>query len=59
MPPYDGVHILFPGDRAQQGRWAEEHTLFAHVTRFGDQPRARKLAVHIGSEVLGAPQLGW
>ncbi|WP_245936632.1 hypothetical protein [Streptomyces cahuitamycinicus] len=34
----------------------EEHTVFVHVTKFGDLPRARKLAAHIGSEVLGEPQ---
>ncbi|WP_234352972.1 hypothetical protein [Streptomyces sp. NRRL B-1140] len=58
-PPYDGVQVAFHGDRAQQGRWTEEHTVFVHVTKFGDLPRARKLAAHIGSEVLGEPQLGW
>ncbi|MFJ7290321.1 hypothetical protein [Streptomyces collinus] len=58
-PPYDGVQVVFHGDRAQRGRWTEEHTVFVHVTKFGDLPRARKLAAHIGGEVLGEPQLGW
>ncbi|MER5832065.1 hypothetical protein ABT116_14775 [Streptomyces sp. NPDC002130] len=58
-PPYDGVQVVFHGDRAQQGRWIAEHTVFVHVTKFGDLPRARRLAAHIGSEVLGEPQLGW
>jgi hypothetical protein len=52
-PPYDGVQVAFHGDRAQRGRWTEEHTVFVHVTKFGDLPRARKLAAYIGSEVLG------
>jgi hypothetical protein len=58
-PPYDGVQIAFHGDRAQRGRWTEEHTVFVHVTKWGDLPRARKLAAYIGGEVLGEPQLGW
>ncbi|MFI2720560.1 hypothetical protein ACH5AI_30195 [Streptomyces collinus] len=58
-PPYDGVQVVFHGDKAQRGRWTEEHTVFVHVTKFGDLPRARKLAARIGGEVLGEPQLGW
>ncbi|GAA2267744.1 hypothetical protein GCM10010415_36310 [Streptomyces atrovirens] len=58
-PKYDGVQVLFHGDEAQYGDWTEEHTVFVHVTKFGDLPRARKLAAHIGSEVLGEAQLGW
>ncbi|MEU0167626.1 hypothetical protein ABZ214_19490 [Streptomyces iakyrus] len=58
-PRYDGVQIAFHGDRAQRGRRTEEHTVFVHVTKYGDLPRARKLAAHIGGEVLGEPQLGW
>nr|WTB28978.1 hypothetical protein OG781_05110 [Streptomyces sp. NBC_00830] len=41
------------------GRWTEHHTVFVHVDKWGDLPRAQKLAAHIGSEVLGEPQLGW
>ncbi|GAA4954611.1 hypothetical protein ADK41_02610 [Streptomyces caelestis] len=58
-PKYDGVHVVFHGDEAQYGHWTEEHTVFVHVTKFGDPPRARKLAAHIGGEVLGEAQLGW
>ncbi|MFI9583481.1 hypothetical protein ACIHCQ_16885 [Streptomyces sp. NPDC052236] len=56
---YDGVQVVFHGDQAQLGRWIEHHTVFVHVTNWGDLPRAQKLAAHIGSEVLGEKQLGW
>ncbi|WP_328891940.1 hypothetical protein [Streptomyces sp. NBC_00316] len=56
---YDGVQIVFHGDHAQWDRWTEHHTVFVHVDKWGDLPRAQKLAAHIGSEVLGEPQLGW
>ncbi|GHB01234.1 hypothetical protein [Streptomyces chryseus] len=56
---YDGVQVVFHGDQAQWGRWTEHHTVFVHVDKWGDLPRARKLAAHIGSEVLGEEQLGW
>lgn len=58
-PKYDGVQVMFHGDEAQYGDWTEEHTVFVHVTKLGDLPRARKLAAHVGSEVLGEAQLGW
>uniref|UniRef100_A0AAU2JSC6 Uncharacterized protein n=1 Tax=Streptomyces sp. NBC_00049 TaxID=2903617 RepID=A0AAU2JSC6_9ACTN len=56
---YDGVQIVFHGDCAQWGGSTGHHTLFVHVDKWGDLPRARKLAAHIGSEVLGEEQLGW
>ncbi|MFJ4541752.1 hypothetical protein ACIP39_38150 [Streptomyces tibetensis] len=56
---YDGVQVVFHNDRAQWGSRAEHHTVFVHVTKFGDLARAQKLAAHIGSEVLGDSQLGW
>ncbi|MFJ3983614.1 hypothetical protein [Streptomyces fungicidicus] len=57
---YDGVQVVFHGDEAQYGdRWTEDHTVFVHVTKYGDPERARKLAAHIGGEVLGEAQLGW
>ncbi|GHH89649.1 hypothetical protein [Streptomyces capillispiralis] len=56
---HDGVQIVFHGDDAQYGKWAEDHTVFVHVTKYGDLERAQKLAAHIGSEVLGEAQLGW
>ncbi|MFD7705063.1 hypothetical protein [Streptomyces caelestis] len=58
-PKYDGDQVVFHGDEAQHGgRWTEEHTVFVQVTEFGDLPRARRLAAHIGGEVLGEAQLG-
>ncbi|MFE6750431.1 hypothetical protein ACFVGM_31585 [Kitasatospora purpeofusca] len=58
-PKYDGVQIVFYGDSAQWGGWAAHHTVFVHVGKFGDEPRARKLAAAIGAEILGEAQLGW
>ncbi|MFD4907871.1 hypothetical protein [Kitasatospora purpeofusca] len=58
-PKYDGVQIVFHGDQAQWGGRTEHHTVFVHVSKFGDEPRARKLAAAIGGEVLGEAQLGW
>ncbi|CAL9630950.1 hypothetical protein SUDANB120_06097 [Streptomyces sp. enrichment culture] len=58
-PKYDGVQVVFHGDDAQWGRWAEHHTVFVHTGKFGDLLRARKLAGYIGSDVLGEPQTGW
>ncbi|MEV5336504.1 hypothetical protein [Streptomyces werraensis] len=56
---YDGIQVVFHGDEAQGGDWTEEHTVFVHVTKWGDLPLAQELAAHIGSEVLGEAQLGW
>ncbi|MFC9157918.1 hypothetical protein ACFTT0_23400 [Streptomyces bauhiniae] len=56
---YDGVQVVFHGDRAQADHWTEHHTVFVHVNNWGDLPRAQKLAAHIGGEVLGEAQLGW
>ncbi|MGX1133280.1 hypothetical protein RKD49_005470 [Streptomyces glaucescens] len=55
----DGVQVVFHGDEAQPDRWTAHHTVFVHVHKRGDLARARKLAAHIGGEVLGEPQLGW
>ncbi|MFE9882421.1 hypothetical protein [Streptomyces sp. NPDC005784] len=38
---------------------ADHHTVFVHVDKWGDCPRAEKLAAHLGSTVLGDDQLGW
>ncbi|MGA5220541.1 hypothetical protein ACPCAE_31335 [Streptomyces cinereoruber] len=56
---YDGVQVVFHGEEAQWDRWSEHHTVFVHVSKFGDLSRARKLAAHIGGEALGEPQIGW
>ncbi|MCF2527126.1 hypothetical protein [Yinghuangia soli] len=57
-PKYDGVQVAFHDDRAQGGEWVAHHTVFVHVTKWGDSARARSLAAHIGSSVLGDAQLG-
>ncbi|MCO4700148.1 hypothetical protein LRR80_06253 [Streptomyces sp. RO-S4] len=56
---YDGIQVVFHGEEAQLGDWTERHTVFVHVTKWGDLPLAQELAAHIGSEVLGEAQLGW
>lgn len=58
-PKYDGVQVVFHGDDAQWDNWTEHHTVFVHVGKNGDLPRARKLAAYVGGEVLGEPQTGW
>ncbi|MFJ3664556.1 hypothetical protein ACIPPM_29340 [Streptomyces sp. NPDC090119] len=56
---HDGVQVVFHGDAAQWNRWTEHHTVFVHVDKWGDLPRARNLAARTGGEVLGEAQLGW
>ncbi|MFJ4844924.1 MULTISPECIES: hypothetical protein [unclassified Streptomyces] len=57
---YDGVQVVFHGNNPQLGPpWAADHTVHVHVDRLGDLARARKLAAHIGGQVLGGPLLGW
>lgn len=59
MATYDGVNIAFNGDTAAWGGWADHHTVFVHVDKYGDLSRAERLAASIGSTVLGAAQRGW
>ncbi|MGW7327619.1 hypothetical protein ACWGIU_03135 [Streptomyces sp. NPDC054840] len=57
---YDGVQIVFHGEKAQLNRWTEHHTVFVHgCSSRGALTRAQELAARIGSKVLGEPQLGW
>ncbi|WP_369144591.1 hypothetical protein [Streptomyces sp. R44] len=56
---YDGVQLVLHGDTAQIDDWTPHHTVFVHVDKWGDLPRARKLAAHIGGEVIGDVQIGW
>lgn len=56
---YDGVEILFNCDDVNWLQPADHHTLFVHVDKWGDLPRAEKLAAHLGSTVLGDARLGW
>jgi len=58
-PRYDGVQVVFHGEHAQWDGWAEHHTVFVHTDKWGDLPRARKLAAYLGSEVVGEEQQGW
>jgi hypothetical protein len=56
---YDGVEVLFNCDDVNWLQPADHHTVFVHVDKYGDLPRARKLAAHLGSTVLGEAQHGW
>ncbi|WP_086827482.1 hypothetical protein [Streptomyces sp. NRRL B-24572] len=56
---YDGVQLVLHGDRAQIDGWTPHHTVFVHVDRPGDLPRARKLAARIDGELIGGVQIGW
>ncbi|MFD3942308.1 hypothetical protein [Streptomyces sp. NPDC058579] len=51
--------VVFHGEDAQWDGWTDHHTVFVHVGKFGDLPRAQELAAHIGSKVLGEPHIGW
>ncbi|MEV6245914.1 hypothetical protein AB0M38_06870 [Streptomyces sp. NPDC051742] len=56
---YDGVQLVLHGDRAQIDAWTPHHTVFVHVSKWGDRTRAEKLAAEIGGEVIGDVQIGW
>lgn len=56
---YDGVEVVFNGDDVSLSQPADHHTVFVHVDKWGDLPRARKLAAHLDSTVLGDAQIGW
>ncbi|MGW6924828.1 hypothetical protein ACWGA9_26715 [Streptomyces sp. NPDC054950] len=56
---YDGVEIVFNCDDVNWLQPSDHHTLFVHVDKWGDLPRAAKLAAHLGSTVLGDAQHGW
>ncbi|MCX4533510.1 hypothetical protein [Streptomyces sp. NBC_01669] len=58
-PKYDGVQAVFNSDDSDWERWADTHTVFVHVTKFGDLDRAQWLAAQIGGEVLGEAVTGW
>ncbi|MFD4941084.1 hypothetical protein ACFVYE_22135 [Streptomyces sp. NPDC058239] len=50
---------VFNSDDIGWERWAEFHTVFVHVTEFGDLDRAEHLASRIGSKVPGDAVTGW
>ncbi|MEW2423305.1 hypothetical protein AB0911_22440 [Streptomyces nigra] len=56
---YDGVEVLFNCDDVNWLQPADRHTVFVHVDKWGDLPRAEKLAAHLGGTVLGDAQHGW
>ncbi|MFB6778908.1 hypothetical protein ACFCX0_16145 [Streptomyces sp. NPDC056352] len=58
-PKYDGVQAVFNSDDSDWERWADTHTVFVHVTKFGDLDRAQWLAAQIGGGVLGEAVSGW
>ncbi|MGX1267587.1 hypothetical protein [Streptomyces phaeoluteigriseus] len=56
---YDGVEVMFNCADVNWLRPADHHTVFVHVDKFGDLPRAEKLAAYLGGTVLGEAQHGW
>ncbi|MEV0095244.1 hypothetical protein [Streptomyces sp. NPDC050738] len=56
---YDGVEVLFNCDDVNGSQRTDRHTVFVHVDKGGDLPRARALAAQLGSTVLGDAELGW
>ncbi|WRZ89643.1 hypothetical protein OHB54_11565 [Streptomyces sp. NBC_01007] len=55
---YDGVEVLSNCDDVNWLQPADHHTVFVH-DKWGDLPRAEKLAAHLGSTVLGDAQRVW
>ncbi|MFH8804316.1 hypothetical protein ACH4F6_32885 [Streptomyces sp. NPDC017936] len=56
---YDGVEILFNCDDVNWSKPTNHHTVFVHVDKLGDLPRAKRLAAYLGGTVLGDAQHGW
>ncbi|MER7700430.1 MULTISPECIES: hypothetical protein [unclassified Streptomyces] len=56
---YDGVEVLFNCDDVNWLQPSDRHTVFVHVDKWGDLPRAEKLAAHLGGTILGDAQHGW
>ncbi|WP_327414711.1 hypothetical protein [Streptomyces sp. NBC_01233] len=58
-PKYDGVQLVLNSDECEWSRKVSEvHTVYVHVTKFGDAGRAERLAAAIGGSVLGGPERG-
>ncbi|MFG3008995.1 hypothetical protein ACGFZB_00765 [Streptomyces cinerochromogenes] len=55
---YDGVQLLFHCDDQARRHRSDRHTVYVHVTKWGDPARARKLAAYVGGAVLGE-ETGW
>ncbi|MET7899234.1 hypothetical protein [Streptomyces mirabilis] len=56
---YEGVQAVFNTDDVDRERPAGDHTVFVHMTKFGNLPRAQWLAGQVGASVLGSPMVGW
>ncbi|WP_404959399.1 hypothetical protein [Streptomyces sp. 147326] len=58
-PKYDGVQLVLNSDECEWSRKVSGvHTVYVHVTKFGDLGRAERLAAAIGGSVLGGPEQG-
>ncbi|MFJ3724256.1 hypothetical protein ACIPYQ_17000 [Streptomyces sp. NPDC090045] len=58
-PKYDGVQLVLNSDECEWSRKVSGvHTVYVHVTKFGDLGRAERLAAAIGGSVLGEPESG-
>ncbi|MER5736746.1 hypothetical protein ABT117_13850 [Streptomyces sp. NPDC002262] len=55
---YEAVQVVFNSLDLDGELPADEHTVFVHLSKFGDLPRAEWLARQAGAEVLGESVLG-
>ncbi|MEU4066220.1 hypothetical protein AB0F25_28085 [Streptomyces wedmorensis] len=55
---YEAVQVVFNSLDPDGELPADEHTVFVHLSKFGDLPRAEWLARQVGAEVLGEPVPG-
>ncbi|WP_405424505.1 hypothetical protein [Streptomyces erythrochromogenes] len=58
-PEYDAVQLVLNSDACDWDRQVTGvHTLYVHVTKWGDPGRAERLAAAVGGAVLGEPEQG-
>ncbi|WP_030769505.1 hypothetical protein [Streptomyces sp. NRRL F-2664] len=58
-PACDGVQLVLNSEVCEwPGETAGVHTVYVHVTTFGDLGRAERLAAAVGGAVLGGPEQG-
>ncbi|MDV5142842.1 hypothetical protein R1T08_00480 [Streptomyces sp. SBC-4] len=55
---YEAVQAVFNSHDIDWELPADGHTVFVHLSKFGDLPRAKWLARQVGAEVLGEPVHG-
>ncbi|MFC9337278.1 hypothetical protein ACFT0G_34475 [Streptomyces sp. NPDC057020] len=55
---YEAVQVVFNSLDLDGELPADEHTVFVHLSKSGDLPRAEWLARQVGAEVLGEPVPG-